>query len=106
MTEELISDADFDMATSTLKNAETALATSKEQLNAAIFTVNSSEAQLQQANDNLVKTRIYAPMTGIVSLCNVKLGERVVGTAQMAGTELIRIADPGPHAGRGRCERK
>ena len=91
--EKIIADADFDMATSTLKNAETALATSKEQLNAAIFTVNSSEAQLQQANDNLVKTRIYAPMTGIISLCSVKLGERVVGTAQMAGTELIRIAD-------------
>ena len=91
--EKIIADADFDMATSTLKNAETALATSKEQLNAAVFTVNSSEAQLQQANDNLVKTRIYAPMTGIISLCSVKLGERVVGTAQMAGTELIRIAD-------------
>jgi HlyD family secretion protein len=91
--EKIISDADFDMAVNTLKNAETTLATSKEQLAAAGYTVNSSEAQLKQANDNLVKTRIYAPMTGIVSLCSVKLGERVVGTAQMAGTELIRIAD-------------
>ena len=91
--EKIISDADFDLALNTLKNAETTLATTKEQLNAAMFTVNSSEAQLKQANDNLVKTRIYAPMTGIVSLCSVKLGERVVGTAQMAGTELIRIAD-------------
>jgi HlyD family secretion protein len=91
--EKIIADADFDMATNTLKNAETTLATTKEQLNAAIFSVNNSEAQLTQANDNLVKTRIYAPMTGIVSLSSVKLGERVVGTAQMAGTELIRIAD-------------
>ena len=81
------------MASNTLKNAETTLATSKEQLNAAQFSVTNSEAQLSQANDNLVKSRIYAPMNGIVSLCSVKLGERVVGTAQMAGTELIRIAD-------------
>jgi len=91
--QKIISEADFDMATNTLKNAETTLATSKEQLNAAQFSVTNSEAQLSQANDNLVKSRIYAPMTGIVSLCSVKLGERVVGTAQMAGTELIRIAD-------------
>lgn len=91
--EKIISDQDFDMARNNLKNAETALATSQEQLNAARYAVNSSEAQLQQANDNLIKTRIYAPMSGIISLCSVKLGERVVGTAQMAGTELIRIAD-------------
>jgi HlyD family secretion protein len=91
--EKIISEADFDMASNTLKNAETTLATSKEQLNAAVFSINNSEAQLNQANDNLVKSRIYAPMTGIVSLVSVKLGERVVGTAQMAGTELIRIAD-------------
>lgn len=91
--EKIISDADFDAAKNSLKNAETALATSKEQLNAAAYSVNSSEAQLKQSTDNLKKTRIYAPMSGIVSLCNVKLGERVVGTAQMAGTELIRIAD-------------
>ena len=91
--QKIIADADFDMASNTLKNAETTLATSKEQLNAAQFSVTNSEAQLSQANDNLVKSRIYAPMNGIVSLCSVKLGERVVGTAQMAGTELIRIAD-------------
>jgi HlyD family secretion protein len=91
--QKIIADADFDMASNALKNAETTLATTKEQLNAALFNVNNSEAQLKQANDNLIKTRIYAPMTGIVSLSSVKLGERVVGTAQMAGTELIRIAD-------------
>jgi HlyD family secretion protein len=91
--QKIIADADFDMASNTLKNAETTLMTTKEQLNAAIFTVNSSEAQLQQSNDNLIKTRIYAPMSGIISLLSVKLGERVVGTAQMAGTELVRIAD-------------
>ena len=91
--QKIIADADFDMASNTLKNAETALATTKEQLNAAVFNVDNGEAQLKQANDNLIKTRIYAPITGIVSLSSVKKGERVVGTAQMAGTELIRIAD-------------
>jgi len=91
--QKIIADADFDMASNTLKNAETTLATTKEQLNGAVFSVNNSEAQLTQANDNLIKTRIYAPISGIISLSNVKLGERVVGTAQMAGTELVRIAD-------------
>ncbi|MFN8278407.1 MAG: efflux RND transporter periplasmic adaptor subunit [Chitinophagales bacterium] len=91
--EKIISDAEFDQASNALKNAETAMATAREQLNAASFTINSGEAQLKQASDNLKKTRIYAPATGIISLLNVKLGERVVGTAQMAGTELIRIAD-------------
>lgn len=91
--EKIISDAEFDLASNTLKNARTAMETSQEQLHATSFAVNSSEAQFKQANDNLNKTRIYAPASGIVSLLNVKLGERVVGTAQMAGTELIRIAD-------------
>lgn len=91
--EKIIADADFDAATNALKNAKTAMETAREQMNASGFSVKSAQAQLKQATDNLGRTRIYAPMSGIISVCNVKLGERVVGTAQMAGTELIRIAD-------------
>jgi HlyD family secretion protein len=91
--EKVISDAEFEAAKLQFDQANANNETAQEQVNAASFSVNSAEAQLKQANDNLRKTTIYAPMDGIVSLVNVKLGERVVGTAQMAGTEIIRIAD-------------
>jgi HlyD family secretion protein len=48
---------------------------------------------LKEARTNLTKTTIYAPQSGTVSKLNVELGERVVGTSQMAGTELLRIAN-------------
>lgn len=89
----VISDMEFEGAKLQYEQAQSNLATVNEQVNAGGFTVKSAEAQLKQAQDNLLKTKIYAPISGTVSLVNVKLGERVVGTAQMAGTEIIRIAD-------------
>ena len=65
----------------------------KSQLKAAEFNVKSAEASLKEAEENLIKTNIYAPMTGTISKLNVEIGERVVGTSQMAGTEMLRIAD-------------
>lgn len=64
-----------------------------EQLNAAKYNIKSAEAALKEALENLVKTTIYAPMSGIISDLAVEKGERVVGTSQMAGTEMLRIAD-------------
>jgi HlyD family secretion protein len=55
--------------------------------------VLSAQANLQRANKDLGRTTILAPMNGVVSLLAVKKGERVVGTAQMTGTEMMRIAD-------------
>lgn len=91
--QKVISDEEFENFKLQLEQASSALKSAQEQVNAASFNVASAEAQVKQAKDNLLKTKIYAPMNGIVSLINVKLGERVVGTAQMAGTEIIRIAD-------------
>jgi HlyD family secretion protein len=48
---------------------------------------------MRDAAENLRKTSIFAPVSGIVSLLNVEAGERVVGTSQMAGTEMMRIAN-------------
>lgn len=64
-----------------------------EQLNSANYNVKSAEATLKEAKEELVKTTIYAPMTGTVSKLSVEKGERVVGTTQMAGTEMLRIAN-------------
>ena len=57
------------------------------------YMVSSAEASLREAQENLNKTNIYAPISGTISRLNIELGERVVGTAQMAGTELLRLAN-------------
>lgn len=57
------------------------------------YQVQSALAGLQQTRDNLGRTKLFAPMNGIVSKLNVEKGEKVVGTAQMAGTELITISE-------------
>ncbi len=59
----------------------------------AQYSVNSALASLHEAQENLNKTNIYAPIGGTISKLSVELGERVVGTAQMAGTELLRLAN-------------
>jgi HlyD family secretion protein len=91
--DKVISDADFDAVVSTLNIAKQDVEASKSNAEAARFNVQSSQANLKDAAENLRKTTIYAPMNGTVSKLNVELGERVVGTSQMAGTELLRIAN-------------
>jgi len=81
-----ISEAEFETAQSAFKMA-------KANFDAARFSVNSAQASLKEANENLVKTTIYAPIDGTISKLNIEKGERVVGTIQMAGTELLRIAN-------------
>jgi HlyD family secretion protein len=75
---------------------ETALSqyeVAKSQLKAAEFNIQSATASVKEAEENLIKTLIYAPMDGVISKLMVEKGERVVGTSQMAGTEMLRIAD-------------
>lgn len=59
----------------------------------ATFSVSSAQASVNEAQENLNKTSIYSPISGTISKLSVELGERVVGTAQMAGTELMRLAN-------------
>ena len=59
----------------------------------AYYSVQSAAANVKQSRDNVSRTSIYAPMSGTVSKLAVELGERVVGTAQMAGTEIVRVAN-------------
>ncbi len=81
-----ISESEFEQA---LTSYNTALA-EKE---ASEFSVESAEATLDEADENLTKTSVYAPMPGTISSLSVELGERVVGTSMMSGTEMLRIAD-------------
>ncbi|PQJ31296.1 efflux transporter periplasmic adaptor subunit [Nonlabens arenilitoris] len=82
----VISQSDFDAAIAAYDRA-------KASERSAYFTVQSAGATVNEASDNLGRTSIFAPMTGTISLLAVELGERVVGTQQMAGTELLRVAD-------------
>lgn len=81
-----ISEADF-------QSAEAQYHSLLAQERTSEFNIRSAEASLKEAEENLYKTTIFAPSAGTVSLLNVELGERVVGTATMAGTEMLRIAD-------------
>jgi HlyD family secretion protein len=87
-----ISQAEFEQSQTNFKSAKAETEAAKQTVNAAIYTVKSAAASLKETRENLDKTSIYAPMTGTVSRLNVEKGERVVGTMQMAGTELLRIA--------------
>ena len=84
--DKVISDADYEQVKSNYM-------VSKAEVEAARFNVKSAEASVKEAQDNLVKTTIFAPVDGTVSKLNVELGERVVGTSQMSGTEMLRIAN-------------
>jgi HlyD family secretion protein len=82
----VISQSEFDTSTASYERAKAAE-------RSAYFSVKSAGATVNEATDNLRRTSIFAPMTGTISLLAVELGERVVGTQQMAGTELLRVAD-------------
>jgi len=88
-----ISKAEFEASLAAYQIAKADVEAAKETVSSAHFNVKSTEASLKEANENLTKTDIYAPMDGTISMLNVEKGERVVGTMQMAGTEMLRIAD-------------
>ena len=91
--QKVISQADYEAAQAAYNASQEQLAAIRAQINAARSSVQSAQAGLTEAQKNLNKTTIYSPVSGTVSKLNVKKGERVVGTSQMAGTEIMRIAN-------------
>ena len=73
--------------------AQTNFEIAKAALESSLFEIQRAEGALRQINDALSKTTIYAPSDGTVSSLPARVGERVVGTSQFAGTEVMRIAD-------------
>ncbi|OCB74378.1 efflux RND transporter periplasmic adaptor subunit [Flavobacterium crassostreae] len=82
----IISKSDWDKVTATYQVAKATKET-------AYFNVQSASASVNEAKDNLGRTVIYAPADGTISMLNVELGERVLGTQQMTGTEILRVAN-------------
>lgn len=93
LKDKVISQSEFEQADNQLKAARANLNAALRNKSAAESGVRSARASLERAQKDVSRTTIVAPMDGIVTLLNVKKGERVVGTAQMAGTEMMRIAD-------------
>lgn len=100
LSDGVIAQADYDNAETALRSLEAQLRSAQAAVQAgqkstegAGYNVKSAKASLKEARDNLNKTNIYAPMTGVVSKLNIEKGERVVGTSQFAGTEIMRIAN-------------
>ena len=91
--QQTISQAEWETAQNSYKSASADLESAKQSVKGAEFGVKSAQATLKESNENLIKTTIYAPMSGTISRLNVETGERVVGTSMMSGTELMRVAD-------------
>ena len=91
--QKVISQADYQASQAAYNASQEEINSARQQIRAAQSTVNAASASLEEARKNLNKTTIYAPVSGTVSKLNVKKGERVVGTTQMAGTEIMRIAN-------------
>lgn len=89
----VISAAEFDASRAEYEGAKANLESMRQSVIGSRFGVLQSDAVVKEAADNLARTTIYAPADGVVSMLSVELGERVVGTAQMAGTEIMRISN-------------
>lgn len=91
--EKVISEADWQLAKQNYEVGRNDLASAKQSVEASRHIVSSTEAGVKESRENVRKTTVVAPLKGIVSKLSVKQGERVVGTATMGGTEMMRIAD-------------
>jgi HlyD family secretion protein len=91
--QKVISESEFQQVKAAYESGKQEIESLVQSVRAAEFSVQNAQASLKDARENLNKTTIYAPVSGTVSKLNVEQGERVVGTSQMAGTEIMRIAN-------------
>ncbi|MEM9991301.1 MAG: efflux RND transporter periplasmic adaptor subunit [Bacteroidota bacterium] len=88
-------EAQLKLAQVGVKTAKAGIESAKKTALSSKYQVQSAQANLKQLQTNLDRTSILAPLSGVISLLNVEKGERVVGTIQMTGTEMMRIANLG-----------
>lgn len=89
----VISASEFDAAKAAYLTAKANLESAKASVTGAKFGLEQSSANVKEAGANLAKTTIYAPVDGVVSKLSIELGDRILGTSQMAGTEIMRISN-------------
>lgn len=96
----VISQVEFDQSQSNLRGleanlraAEASIKSAEQNAEGQQYAIKSSEANLKELQTSLSRTTIKAPVSGIISSLSVEKGERVVGTIQMTGTEMMRISN-------------
>ncbi len=89
----VISASEFDSAKAAYLTAKATLASAKANVTGAKFGLEQSGANVKEAGANLARTTIYSPVDGVVSKLSIELGDRILGTSQMAGTEIMRISN-------------
>lgn len=85
--------AEFDNAKANYENAKAGLEAAKQNVIGSQYGLAQSSASVKEAQDNLYKTTLYSPVDGVVSKLSIEQGERVLGTQQFAGTEIMTISD-------------
>lgn len=89
----VITTAEFEAAKASYNGAKASLEAAKQNVIGATYGLAQSQASVKEASDNLAKTTIYSPVDGVVSKLSIQKGERVLGTQQFAGTEIMTISD-------------
>jgi len=87
-----ISAAEFENATSAVETARAEAQAAKETIKGAEFSIASAEASRNEANDNLRRTTIYAPMDGTVTALTKEMGETVLGNNMMSGDVIMKVS--------------
>ncbi len=80
------SQEEFDRTTAAYNQAEAAY-------KASLSRYDQAMASYRQVKSSAERTIIYSPIDGIVTKLSVEKGEKVVGVAQMTGTELMTVSD-------------
>ncbi len=91
--EKLISASEWEGVKSAYEVAKAEVSAGEQNVSGSEYGIRSAEASVKEAQDNLRKTSIFAPVDGTISKLNVEKGERVVGTSQFAGTEIMTLAN-------------
>lgn len=93
LADKVVSQSEFDQAESALRTAQANYNAAQQSIIGNQAGAASASANLAIAAKNLSRATVYSPIDGVISLLNVKKGERVIGNNMMAGTEMMRVAD-------------
>lgn len=91
--QKMISSAEFENVQTAYDGAKGEYEAAVQNVKAAEYNVTSAEAALKESRDNLLKTSIFSPVDATISKLNNRKGERVVGTSQFAGTEIMTLSN-------------
>ena len=89
----VISQADYDQSEAAIHNAKATLTSSEESVKSANYSILSANASLQETLDNLSRTTLRAPQSGIVTALVKEVGESVQGNGFVAGEVVMKISN-------------